>query len=254
MTSVSLPDSLTAVSVQRLTDAAYRTLKEQILAQAFLPGQRLHVDELARRLGMSRTPVKDALNALAREGLVEIAPRRGTFVAELSAETIAEVFDLRRALELLAAELLVGRATEADVQRLRARLAALDELHDREDDVDEHMRRNLAFHREFVALAGNRKLLEVYEGLHVHIQIARVHARWRNWRQRRRQERDEHQAILAALAARDPAALAATVDAHIRRSKASLVADLTSARPGGPPGTWDGSGESRVESPTRGEP
>ncbi len=230
---MDLPASLTSVSVQRLTDAAYRTLKEQILKQAFMPGQRLNVDDLAGRLGMSRTPVKDALNALASEGLVEIIPRKGTFVAELSPEQIAEVFELRRALELLAAERLVERVTSDDLARLRTRLAVLDEPLVNGEDVDEHMRRNMAFHRLFVELAGNRKLIEVYEGLNIHIQIARVHAKWHNWQQRRHQERDEHLAIVRALEGRDGVRLAAAVTAHIRRSKQSLVEDLQSTIPSG---------------------
>ncbi|MDR7521764.1 MAG: GntR family transcriptional regulator [Armatimonadota bacterium] len=217
---------LLPINVQRLTDAVYRTLKEQILSQAFAPGQRLHVDVLAARLGVSRTPVKDALNALASEGLVEIIPRKGTFVAGISAEEIAEVFELRRALELLAAELLVARITDEGVRRLRDRLAVLDAVDD--GDVGEHMRRNMAFHRLFVQLAGNRRLFEIYESLNVHIQIARVHARRENWRQRRRQERQEHQAIMRALEARDGPGLAAAVNAHIQRSKRSLMEDLRS--------------------------
>ncbi len=222
------PTTIAPVTVQRLTDAAYRTLKEQILAQAFEPGQRLNVDELAGRMGMSRTPVKDALNALANEGLVEILPRKGTFVAELSPDTIAEVFELRRALELLAAELLVDRVSDADIARLRDRLVALDAPPTGGADTDEHLQRNLAFHRLFVELAGNRTLMEMYEELNAHIQIARVHARWQNWQQRRQQEREEHYAILRALEVRDWPRLAAAVNAHIRRSKQSLIEDLRS--------------------------
>ena len=223
---MDLPTTITPVTVQRLTDAAYRTLKDQILTQAFEPGQRLNVDELAGRLGMSRTPVKDALNALANEGLVEILPRKGTFVAGLSADTIAEVFELRRALELLAAELLVERVSDADIERLRDRLAALDAPLTAGADADEHLQRNLAFHRLFVELAGNRTLLEMYEELNAHIQIARVHARWQNWQQRRQQEREEHHAILRALSERNAGELATAVNAHIRRSQQSLVEDL----------------------------
>lgn len=226
---MDLPTAIATVNVQRLTDAAYRTLKEQILTQAFAPGQRLNIDELAGLMGMSRTPVKDALNALANEGLVEILPRRGTFVAGLSSNTIAEVFELRRALELLAAELLIERVGDDHLGQLRERLAALDAPLINGADADEHMRRNLAFHRLFVELAGNRILLEVYEGLNAHIQIARVHARWQNWQQRRQQERDEHRAILRALEARDWPRLAAAVNIHIRRAKQSLIEDLRSA-------------------------
>jgi DNA-binding GntR family transcriptional regulator len=68
----------------------------------------------------------------------------------------------------------------------------------------------------------------MYEELNAHIQIARVHARWQNWQQRRQQERDEHQSILRALETRDWPRLAAAVNAHIRRSKQSLIEDLLS--------------------------
>lgn len=217
---------LVPVNVQRLTDAVYRTLKEHILSKAFTPGQRLHVKVLAARLGVSRTPVKDALNALASEGLVEIIPRKGTFVAGISPEDIAEAFEVRRALELLAAELLVARISDEGVRRLRERLAALDAVDD--GNVAEHMRRNMAFHCLFVQLAGNRRLFQIYKALNVHIQIARVHARSENWAQRREQEREEHQAILRALEARDGPGLAAAVNAHIQRSKRSLMNDLRS--------------------------
>ena len=216
--------------MHRITDAVYRMLKSQILSQALAPGQRLHIDEIAANLGISRTPVKDALNTLAAEGLVKIVPRRGTFVAELSVETIAEVFDLRRALELLAAESLVTRVTEAEIAQLEALLTALDRCP--KNDVEEHMRRNMAFHRKFIELAGNRKLLEVYDSLNVHIQIARIHARVKNWQQRAQQEQKEHHAILKALKSRDMKQLAAAVNDHIRRAKQSLLEDMKSVGSG----------------------
>jgi DNA-binding GntR family transcriptional regulator len=216
---------LPTLSVQRLTDTVYRTLKEQILARTFPPGRRLKVDELADQLGVSRTPLKDALNLLAAEGLVEIVPRRGTFVSGVSAADIAEVFEIRRALELLAAEALVERITPDGLASLRAELSAVPRAGD-QADAGEHMRRNLAFHQRFVELAGNRRLAELYDGLRAHIQIGRVHARRTDWRARLRQEQAEHQEILAALAGRDTARLRAAVDSHIKRAKASLIRDL----------------------------
>jgi len=232
---------LPTLSVQRLTDTVYRTLKEQILTRTFPPGHRLRVNELADQLGVSRTPLKDALNLLATEGLVEIVPRRGTFVSDVSPDDIAEVFEIRRALELLAAETLVERVTSDQLACLRAELDALPRAGDHAD-ASEHMRRNLAFHQRFVALAGNRRLVELYEGLRAHIQIGRVHARRTDWRQRLRQERGEHQEILAALDARDAARLRAAVDSHIKRAKASLIRDLEA---GGAAPRSDGSLPSR---------
>jgi len=220
--------ALSPLTVQRLTDTVYRTLKEQILARTFPPGHRLRVDELAEQLGVSRTPLKDALNLLASEGLVEIVPRRGTFVADLSTEDIVEVFEIRRALELLAAETLAHRITPDQLARLRAELEAVSGAGDRADVVG-HMRRNLAFHQLFVELAGNRRLGELYDSLRAHIQIGRVHARGTDWRRRLRQEQIEHQEIIDALEARDTPRLLAAVTAHIKRAEASLIQDLEAA-------------------------
>lgn len=229
-----MPSSpLPLMNAQRLTDAVYRTLKERILAQTFVPGERLNIEEITTQLGVSRTPVKDALNMLAIEGLVEIVARKGTFVATLSAQEIAEVFEVRRALELLAAETVVERITDQDLAQLRARLAALEESMRQGGDAEEHMRRNMAFHRLLVELAGNRKLLELYDGLNVHIQIARVHARGQDWKGRREQEHAEHVEILNALAARDANRLAAALNAHIRRAKEALIQDLQATRAAG---------------------
>lgn len=219
------PPDFPALNVQRLTDAVYRSLKERILSRAFAPGHRLKTDELAVQMGVSRTPLKDALNALASEGLVEIIPRKGTFVIGLSATDIAEVFEIRRALELLAAEVLVERVVDEEIVDLRGHLAALEQAGERKDAAG-HMKRNLAFHQLFVRLAGNRRLVELYENLGAHIQIGRVHARRANWQDRLRQEKAEHGEILAALEARDRARLVAAVNVHIKRAKESLIQDI----------------------------
>ena len=119
----------------------------------------------------------------------------------------------------------MARVTPAEADGLRGQLDAAREAGER-SDAAEHMRRNLAFHQRFVELAGNRRLAEMYEGLRAHIQIGGVHARRVDWRGRLRQEQREHAEILAALDARDTARLAAAVDAHIGRAKASLIQDL----------------------------
>jgi DNA-binding GntR family transcriptional regulator len=226
MPSFSLPP----MNSQRLADAVYAILREHILARAFAPGERLDIQEISRQLKVSRTPVKDALNKLASEGLVEVVPRKGTFVATLSPDEVVEVFEVRRALELLAAELLVGRVSEEDLAQVRTRLNDLEKSFRRGVDAEEHMRRNMAFHRLLVELSGNRTLLKVYDGLNVHIQIARIHASGQQWKDRAQQEHEEHVEIVDALAARDFNRLAAALDAHIRRAKQALIQDLQTAR------------------------
>ena len=80
---------------KRATDEVYDTLREAILNRMFKPGERLQVDEIAERLGVSLTPVRHAIQQLATEGLIEIKPRSGTFVATLSLEEIEATFDVR---------------------------------------------------------------------------------------------------------------------------------------------------------------
>ena len=111
----------------------YDAILEGILRRRFLPGDRLAPDDLARELGVSRTPVQDALKRLALEGLVQIQPRRGTVVTRVTARDFAEFIDVRLMIELRAAPTAVERATAANlaaietlVDRLRAVLVATD--------------------------------------------------------------------------------------------------------------------------------
>lgn len=87
-----------------LTEQTYRILKDRILRNELLPGAQISVPEVALALGVSRTPVTDALKRLASDGLVDIFPRRGTFVSQLTARDVAEIFDIRLMIELSAAE------------------------------------------------------------------------------------------------------------------------------------------------------
>src|SRR5215207_8491481 len=89
---------------ERASDAVYQILRDSILTHVFEPGERLNVLELAEKLDVSQTPLKEAVNRLAAEGLIEIYPRIGTYVTDISPTVLAETFEIRTALECLAAE------------------------------------------------------------------------------------------------------------------------------------------------------
>src|SRR5512136_2843678 len=91
-----------------LTERTYAVLKDRILTRRMEPGARVSVPEVASALGVSRTPVNDALKRLANEGLVEIVPRRGTFVTGLTASDVSELFDIRLLIEAHAVEAIVA--------------------------------------------------------------------------------------------------------------------------------------------------
>jgi DNA-binding GntR family transcriptional regulator len=229
MSNIALPPMETQ-STRTISDSVYHILRQHIIHQTFAPGQRLQVDELAQQLGVSRTPVKDALMLLAAEGLVKISPRRATYVAELSVEEILETYEVRLALELAAGERLMQHVTPEVLEALERACHAVEEAARSTDNVDGHLQRNFDFHELFVRSSGNRKLLELYRSLHAAIQIARVHHRSSSgWHQRLGQEQTEHRAILQALYDRDAEKLAAAIRTHMNRAKQSLVADMQAA-------------------------
>jgi DNA-binding GntR family transcriptional regulator len=161
-----------------LTEQTYRVLKDKILRGELRPGAQISVPQVALALGVSRTPVNDALKRLAGEGLVEIVPRHGSFVSQLTAHDLAEIYDLRLMIELYAAETIIeaGRADallEAASEPLRAMDQALDGHTFR--DYESFMANDRAFHTAIVRLAGNQRLLRSYTQLHVHTHGARIH-------------------------------------------------------------------------------
>ncbi|MBM3735417.1 MAG: GntR family transcriptional regulator [Acidobacteria bacterium] len=208
---------LTRIRQQRATDEVYSALRQAILTHVFQPGERLNIPDIAGKLGVSLTPVRHAIQALAAEGLISIQPRSGTYVASFTARDIEETFDIRCALECLAAESAVSRITAAELGRLRELLAAMDgEVRD-----EAH---NAEFHGILVRAAGNQKLAEMYEGLKANIQIARVHLAEGYRGARLVQEREEHRRIYEALDARDAVRLQQELRVHIQRAKRSLAA------------------------------
>jgi DNA-binding GntR family transcriptional regulator len=221
-----MPPRLQRIRRERASDSVFDALRQGILNRAFQPGSRLDVKALADQLGVSPTPVKDALNRLAVEGLVDIRPRNGTFVAEFEPQDVAETFEIRRALECLAAERMVARATHELVARFRRLVEALDKPVDDESSRVEHERRNNELHLAIVEGSGNRRLVELYRNLNAHLTIARIHRRRRPDAGRLEQERREHRALLEALEARDAKRFVDVLDRHIRRGGQALVHDL----------------------------
>ena len=175
---------LTQLKRQRATDEVYLALRQSILGHLFKPGERLQVDEIAQKLGVSLTPVRHAIQQLSAEGLIEIRPRSGTFVANLTARDVEETSDLRCALECLAGEKAVERITAEESARFHQLLAAMAEPILTEDDRKLHEENNSRFHRLLIDCSGNKRLAEAYDGLHAHLVISRAHSRDAGWEQR----------------------------------------------------------------------
>lgn len=213
----------TKIARRRATDEVYDALRQAILSHVFKPGDRLQVEEIAEKLGVSITPVRHAIQQLAAEGLIQVHPRSGTYVTSLSGRDIEETFEIRRALECLAGELAVSRIRDEQIAELRGLLRALALPVECDADRQRHEQDNVRFHAILIEAAGNRKLQEMYADLNAHLQIARVHSANADWRSRLAQEQAEHEEIVAALAARDPRRLDKAITAHIERAQRSLA-------------------------------
>ena len=220
-----------AIRTERVTDTVYEMLRERIVERSLSPGSKINVEAVAKQLDVSRTPVHEALSVLASDGLVEVRPRRGTFVTEFTARDYAETLDIRRALEGLACESACQNAGEADIAELEALVQEMEQVVQDAQDATEaaraHDALNLEFHTRLVGLSGNRRLTGMYRDLRAHMRIARAHVDATEWLQRVPAETEEHCHILIALRKRDVEALKRALDAHLRRSAASLTQDVT---------------------------
>jgi DNA-binding GntR family transcriptional regulator len=221
--------ALTQLKRQRASDEVYESLRQAILNATFAPGERLQVDEIAEKLGVSITPVRSAIQQLSVEGLIEIRPRSGTYVAALSVADVRQTSEIRCALECLAGELAIARLTEADLAQFRALLKAMAAPVETPKARRAHELDNTRFHKLLIACSGNRRLIEMYESLNAHLQIARLHGRDADWQERLALESTEHEEIVGALETHNVKKVQEALRRHILRASASMIATLDGA-------------------------
>ncbi|GIW25006.1 GntR family transcriptional regulator [Meiothermus sp.] len=192
-------------------EAAYAHLRGAILAGSLLPGARISEPGLAQELGISRTPVREALQRLAQEGLVELLPGKGARVRVLSAEEVLEVYEVRALLEGEAAFLAANNATEAELNRLETLLQTLDALP--AEDYAHQMQVDFDFHTGLVEAAHNKTLARIYADLRSSLTLVRS---FQQTLSQHPKTREQHRAILAALEAHNPEQAAQAARAHVR--------------------------------------
>jgi GntR family transcriptional regulator, rspAB operon transcriptional repressor len=197
-----------------LGQRVYLSLKEAILSLAYRPGEILRKAEICDSLGVSRSPVADAVARLAVEGLVDVVPQAGTFVARFSMAEIREGAFMREAIELQAVELVAANATHADVQLLRRSLRVQTALVE-DGDYGGFYTEDGRMHQAILTMTGFRKLAQVSETAWLHVNRARqlilpVPGRVAA-------TVGEHRSIVDAIEARDPVAARAATRAHLRQ-------------------------------------
>ena len=197
---------------ENLDDKIYARLRALIAERRLLPGERILQDRLARDMGVSRTPLVNALKRLAQERLVEWVSRRGIYVKRFTKGEMARLFEVREALEGLSARLAARRIERDEVNRLVKMFRGLDTT-PTPAAVRKYIERDRYFHWRLVEIAGNEQLSNAMESVNM------MFFAWQDGLVRLPAETvPEHFAVLDALRRRDPEGSEAAMRLHIRRS------------------------------------
>ena len=161
-------DSLTKLNLDNykpLRDVVFENLREAILEGNLKPGQRLMEVQLAEQLGVSRTPIREAIRKLELEGLVVMLPRKGAYVANMSLKDIIDVLEIRSSLEGLAAYLAAERIHEDDARKLQEIAEDFKQSIEKKDDIDVLLKKDVEFHECIFNATKNKKLSQIINSL-----------------------------------------------------------------------------------------
>jgi len=198
-------------------------LREMILTGELAAGARLNERVLCESLSVSRTPLREALRVLAAERLIALHPNRGASVIALSAQDICDLFEVMIGLEGLSGELAAERASEAQIDEIRAQHFEMLAAHARRD-LPTYYRINHDIHQAINRAAGNPALAETYDAINIRIQ----HLRFRsNFNQAKWDAAvAEHTQMIDALADRDAKRLRVVLETHLINKRDTVVAAL----------------------------
>ena len=196
-------------------------LRERIYSQLLKPGEWIDEKAVCEELGISRTPLREALKVLHAESLVELVPRRGCYVKTLEGEGLHELFPVMATLEGLCARLAVENCSSDWLERLERMHHRLEQAA-AAGDVDRYFDENHVFHRAVQELSGNRWLQRITSELRGVLQLARQ--KQLTLPGRLAQSLDEHRQIMQGFRAHDPAKAQQAMERHLCRQRDALKA------------------------------
>lgn len=208
------------------SDQAERALRDQILHGAFPPGSRLNEVEIAADLGVSRGPVREAMQRLARDGLVVLQPHRGAFVRRLTLAEVSNLFEVRITLERKVAQLAAERLTgeqQAQLEELRAGMAAADE----DVDPDAQFQGTHDIHALLAAASDNEALAAHVAMVNRELLLLRTQSG--QTQARAHAAIDEHAELISAVLSRDPQSAAQAMEEHLTKALNHALRAMTEA-------------------------
>lgn len=208
-----------------LSDRAYDIIKNDIITCVLEPGQQIAQRQLVERYRLGTTPIREALQRLVQDGLVQPIPRFGYIINPITLSDVREIFELRSILESAAARLAVERGTQEEIERISHEATFTYVYRDR-SSYSEFLSRNAEFHRSVAVAAGNQRLADQISRLLD--EMTRVFHLGLDLRDSAAEMRDEHMSLARALRAHDGNQAAHIAHAQIARSQERVLEALTS--------------------------
>jgi DNA-binding GntR family transcriptional regulator len=221
-----------------LPEKIYNHLRTKLLAGELPPGARLDYKKISTEMGVSTTPVREAMGKLASEGLVDLVPRAGAIVRKLGAQEAVQLYGVREAIETYAAVKAAEKISEARLQNLENLLTKMRSLITKSfspttklmtgENLSEFLQSDLAFHMTIIEAAGNPRLTKLAGDSHIHSRIFGVERFGHN--QELMEEADEiHRSIFDALKRHDASRASSLVSQHIQRSLELTISHIDHA-------------------------
>lgn len=206
-----------------LRDVVFKTLREAILRGDLAPGERLMEIQLANQLGVSRTPIREAIRKLELEGLVVMIPRRGAEVAKITEKDLRDVLEVRTSLEELAISLACERMTDEDIEELKAALDRFDAAL-AQKDVTKIAAMDVAFHDVIFASTQNARLIQILNNLRE--QMYRYRLEYLKDFSTHERLCGEHKEIVEAIATRNSVWAKKLIQEHIYHQELTVIKNI----------------------------
>lgn len=214
-------------SYKPLRELVCETIRQAIITGIFSPGERLMEIQLADEMGVSRTPVREAIRKLEQEGFVVMIPRRGTYVADISIKDIAEIYEIRTSLDMLAAGLAAERITPEELANMNRYLVEISKAANIMD-MDKIVELDTAFHDVLYTASRNERLHGIIYNLRD--QLTSIRGRSMSYPGRMSETMDEHRALVDSIAARDVERAQRAARIHMENAERTLMRSLAEAK------------------------
>ncbi|MEW6672281.1 MAG: GntR family transcriptional regulator [Thermodesulfobacteriota bacterium] len=217
------------VQSQSLTNVIYDQLEEMILSGKLKPGERINESQLSSELGISRAPIREACRQLEKRGIVEVKARRGSFVYEIDVNEVIELYDIRAAIDALAAEKAAVQRTRKELNGLKVFLNNMAEAI-AAGDFQNYFKSNIDFHIGIVRISRNNNLFSLIEGVYNKASLCRKTNL--SFQKRVAISYGQHKEILDAIEARNPDEASRLMKHHVLDAKNVLLASLAETERG----------------------